>query len=1227
MRSRSLVVPLVTAATVALTLGLGAAPAAALETSTTSTTTDDAVTGSAWSGAEVTGASAYDTATVTGDGTNTPTGTVTYWFFSDGTCTAPAPSPSPSLALSDGVAPQSPTQGPLPAGAYSFDAAYSGDAVYSAQTSACEPFDVGQAVPPADTAVFDDATNSAWSGTEVAGARAYDTAAVSGNDGIEPSGTVAYSFFRDGTCSGFAASTRVVNLSGGAVPDSVPTGTLVAGPYSFEAAYSGDANYSAQTSSCEVFSVGQATPSAATALFDASTNAAWSGTEVTGASAYGTATVTGNNGVTPTGTVTYSFFSGGTCTAPATSTQIVNLSAGSVPNSDPTGALGAGAFSFEADYGGDANYSSQNGSCEPFNVGAAGSPISSALFDASTDAAWSGTEVTGASAVGTATVTGNNGVTPTGTVTYSIFSGGTCMAPATSTQIVNLSAGSVPDSDPTGALGAGAYSFEADYSGDANYSSQTGSCEPFNVDQATPATATAVDDTATGSPWSGTEVTGANAVGTATVTGNNGVTPTGTVTYSFFSGGACTAPATSTQIVNLSAGNVPDSDPTGALGAGAYSFEADYSGDANYSSQTGSCEPFSVGQATPATATAVDDTATGSAWSGTEVTGANADGTATVIGNNGVMPTGTVTYSFFSGGASAAPATSTQIVNLSAGNVPDSAPTGALGAGAYSFEADYSGDANYSSQTGSCEPFNVDQATPATATVVFDASTNAAWTNSEVAGAKAYDTATVSANDGIEPTGTVTYLFFRNGGCSGTAPSTRAVQLSGGNVPNSYPSGALEPGAYSFQAAYGGDVNYGPSAGACEPFTVSRAVASPPTITNLPTSAVFGGSFTASVATTGDGTVSVSSLSPGTCSVGADGLTVSYVAAGECGLVAAVGAGPNYGANTGSNQQFGISRATPSAPVVSNIPVGATEFGGFTASVETNGDGAPSVTSSSPGVCAVGSNGVSVTYVGFGTCSLTASVGQGQDYLGRSGSPQTFLVSSAAHGYWLVGSDGGIFSFGAAGFHGSMGGVSLQRPVVGITPTADRNGYWLVASDGGIFSFGDAGFFGSIPGLGLNPADSHLPHSLDAPDRGDGADQHRSRVLHGLLRWRGLRLRRRPFRGVVPRHRRLFRSRRRGHAGQHGERILAGHLHGSRLLVRRCAVLRCPARSVGGRGRRRGHAGRARVLGALRQRGGLRVRRRPAPGGPGWLRQRVQPRDRDLPHGRRSWLLGRRRQG
>ncbi len=68
-----------------------------------------------------------------------------------------------------------------------------------------------------------------------------------------------------------------------------------------------------------------------------------------------------------------------------------------------------------------------------------------------------------------------------------------------------------------------------------------------------------------------------------------------------------------------------------------------------------------------------------------------------------------------------------------------------------------------------------------------------------------------------------------------------------------------------------------------------------------------------------------------------------------------------------------------------------------------------------------------------------------------------------------------------ANFHGSMGGIPLQRPVVGIVPTADRGGYWLDASDGGVFAFGDTVFHGSIPGLGLHPAGSGQPLCLNAP--------------------------------------------------------------------------------------------------------------------------------------------------
>ena len=52
-------------------------------------------------------------------------------------------------------------------------------------------------------------------------------------------------------------------------------------------------------------------------------------------------------------------------------------------------------------------------------------------------------------------------------------------------------------------------------------------------------------------------------------------------------------------------------------------------------------------------------------------------------------------------------------------------------------------------------------------------------------------------------------------------------------------------------------------------------------------------------------------------------------------------------------------------------------------------------------------------------------------------------------------------------FYGSAGSIALNKPVVGMG-SSDGGGYWLVASDGGIFSYGDAVFHGSTGGLVLN---------------------------------------------------------------------------------------------------------------------------------------------------------------
>ena len=123
----------------------------------------------------------------------------------------------------------------------------------------------------------------------------------------------------------------------------------------------------------------------------------------------------------------------------------------------------------------------------------------------------------------------------------------------------------------------------------------------------------------------------------------------------------------------------------------------------------------------------------------------------------------------------------------------------------------------------------------------------------------------------------------------------------------------------------------------------------------------------------------------------------------------------------------------------------------------------------------------------YGDASFYGSTGAihlNQPIVGMTATPD-------GKGYWLVASDGGIFTFGDAKFYGSTGAIHLNQPVVGMSATPDGKGYWLVASDGGIFTFGDAAFYGSTgaihlnkPIVGMAPTPDGLGYWLVASDGG-----------------------------------------------------------------------------------------------------------------------------------------------
>ena len=164
---------------------------------------------------------------------------------------------------------------------------------------------------------------------------------------------------------------------------------------------------------------------------------------------------------------------------------------------------------------------------------------------------------------------------------------------------------------------------------------------------------------------------------------------------------------------------------------------------------------------------------------------------------------------------------------------------------------------------------------------------------------------------------------------------------------------------------------------------------------------------------------------------------------------------------------FPSPKGTPSNPGVVSSPGGTVDVtgGGFAAgeSVDISVHSTPVLLKS-------------VTASASGTVDTTVALpsdlpdGSHQIVLAGASSGHTIAIplTVAPPGFRLVGSDGGVFSFGGASTFGSKAGKKLASSVVGIAPTPDGQGYWLVGADGGVFALGDAPFIGGAAGQSLN---------------------------------------------------------------------------------------------------------------------------------------------------------------
>ena len=394
----------------------------------------------------------------------------------------------------------------------------------------------------------------------------------------------------------------------------------------------------------------------------------------------------------------------------------------------------------------------------------------------------------GQSVTFTATVTANNGTTPTGSVQFAVD--GTVLGSP-----VTLNGSGVAVSHADSSLSAGPHTVTASYSPTGFFVSSTGTLTQQVNSPTLVATTTTISSSFNPSFF------GQSVTFTATVSGSGG-TPTGTV--NFLDGGTTIGSGT------LSFGMATFS--TATLGVGTHTITASYTGDHTFQGSVSS---------TPVTQRVQQDQTTtlltsspNPAKSGAPVTFTatiSVQGPGTTAAAN---PTGSVTFTDSFNGQTTTLGTPTL---TSADNGVITLTLTNLGVGLHTVTATYSGDGNFRTSTSP----NVLQSITA-ATTVPTTTTITSSANPSTSGQSITFTATVApSSGGGTPTGTVEFFIDGN-------PFGNHVSLNGG-VAVSQAISTLSVGTHTITVNYSGDSSFAPNSS--NPFT-QTVNATAPTLTD-----------------------------------------------------------------------------------------------------------------------------------------------------------------------------------------------------------------------------------------------------------------------------------------------------------------------------------------------------------------------------------------------------------
>jgi hypothetical protein len=666
-------------------------------------------------------------------------------------------------------------------------ATYTGDANFTASNQGSATVLISPAVPIVSLSVTPTAASINQPVSIVA------TVAPSGSaPSVFPKGTVSFFLGATAICNGPVALTTGTQTPTATCtyfsPSPIASTTV-------SAVYNPDSNFTAGNSPTSSLSVSKATTS--TQLTSAGS------TVINQAVTLSTTIAPANSGtIKPSGTVTYttnySGTPGGTCPA-----GVTVLGDGTVPACTFIFGL-AGTYTIQASYPGDANFANSTSNQINQQVTAQaqgiiiGSTIPSSIVNQPVNLTASFNPPITSSTV------------PGGTITYSDNFMSTSTVLCNKLLVTSISLPSCPVAFST----AGTHSITASYSGDANFSA-AGSA-PFA--QAVTADATAIVISSASFTSSVSQPVMFVATVTPSVAGATAIP--GSVTFTSTPGGGTTSVICSNVAVTSTTGpaeNAAANCPFTFAATGAYTINANFTGDGNFSNSAALAVTQTVVSPTPAVAVSLMPATTPVTVNQT------IPFTVTITPpQTGTTPTGKLTFTdsvpatFF---CSAAPIA---VTSAGGGTAQASCTATILSAGTHTITAHYSGDSNFTTAAGSAAL----TATASSTTLNLTSSLPASFASQTVMfkavvtptphGANLQAPAGVVTFKSTDPTGLVTIA------CPNPVPLTPVGDgTSSAPCSASFPHAAAPPGQFSVIATYSdtADQNFTAST-----FTVTQTV-------------------------------------------------------------------------------------------------------------------------------------------------------------------------------------------------------------------------------------------------------------------------------------------------------------------------------------------------------------------------------------------------------------------